>query len=203
MRNYLEYGISVTDSTSDDTSDSTHAIGRRIAELRKARQWPLEILAERSGVSRASLSRIERGDTSPTAVVLGHLARTFGLTMAELFGFEAEAGDARITRSAQPVWTDPQTGFRRRSVSPAASGFRGSVIEGELPEGASVSYALPPLPGLEHHLVLLEGQLRMTIGDSRYSLEAGDCLRFRLDAANSYHAPGPGPARYLLTVITP
>lgn len=178
-------------------------IGRRIGELRRARDWPLETLADRSGVSRATLSRIERGDTSPTAVVLGQLARAFELSMAELFGFGAPALDSRIARGDQPVWQDPDTGFRRRSVSPAASGFRGSVVEGTLPAGQTISYSVPPLPDLEHHLVLLEGALVMTIGAERHELQPGDCLRFRLNAANAYHAPGPGPARYLLTVITP
>ncbi|WP_299472224.1 helix-turn-helix domain-containing protein [uncultured Roseibium sp.] len=184
-------------------NDTNQDIGRRIAALRKTRDWPLELLADKSGVSRATLSRIERGDTSPTAVVLGQLARAFEISMADLFGFNAPALDARMAREDQPVWQDPATGFRRRSVSPATNGFRGSVIEGELPAGETISYAVTPLPDLEHHLVLLEGKLEMTIGDARYQLQPGDCLRFRLNAANAYHAPGPGPARYLLTVITP
>jgi len=182
---------------------NTDDIGRRIGDLRRARDWPLEHLAETSGVSRATLSRIERGDTSPTAVVLGQLARAFGVSMADLFGFGAPLLDTKLAREDQPVWQDPDTGFRRRSVSPSASGFRGSVIEGELPAGRTISYSVPPLPDLEHHLVLLEGTLVMTIGDERHELRPGDCLRFRLNAANAYHAPGPGPARYLLTVITP
>lgn len=178
-------------------------IGRRIAALRRSREWPLEQLAERSGVSRATLSRIERGDTSPTAVVLGQLARTFGISMADLFGLGPPQIDARIAWEEQPVWQDPETGFRRRTVSPASNGFRGSVIEGELPAGQTISYSLPPLPDLEHHLVLLKGALVMTIGRDRHELHAGDCLRFRLTTANAYHAPGPDPALYLLTVITP
>lgn len=183
--------------------DLDQEIGRRIAGLRRARDWPLERLAEKSGVSRATLSRIERGDTSPTAVVLGQIARAFQVTMADLFGFGAPVREARIARENQLVWQDPVSGFRRRSVSPAASGFRGSVIEGQLPAGATLSYAAPPLPDLEHHLVLLEGALEMTLGDEHHTLQPGDCLRFQLNTPNSYHAPGPGPARYLLTVITP
>ena len=184
-------------------SDLEQNIGRRIADLRRGRDWSLDQLADQSGISRATLSRIERGDTSPTAVVLGQLARAFGLSMADLFGFGAPSLEAKIESAAQPVWKDPETGFKRRSVSPAANGFRGSVIEGELPAGETISYSVPPLPDLEHHLVLLEGALVMVIGEERYDLLPGDCLRFRLNAANAYHAPGPSPARYLLTVITP
>lgn len=179
------------------------SLARRLSDLRKSRDWSLEDLAELSGISRATLSRVERGDTSPTAVALGQLARAFGLSMAELFGFGPEPHDTVLVQVDQPVWTDPETGFQRRSVSPAVSGFRGSVIEGTLPAGAIISYSVPPLPDLEHHLVLLEGSLSVTLGDEHHDLQAGDCLRFRLNSPNSYHAPGPDPARYLLTVITP
>lgn len=184
-------------------SNMDEDLARRLIDLRRARNWSLDELSERTGISRATLSRIERGDTSPTAVVLGQLAQAFGLSMAELFGFGAPILDVRVARADQPVWKDPATGFMRRSVSPVTNGFRGSVIEGELPAGETISYSVPPLPDLEHHLVLLEGALVMTIGDERHELEPGDCLRFRLNAANAYHAPGPDAARYLLTVITP
>ncbi|QDG78586.1 helix-turn-helix domain-containing protein [Labrenzia sp. PHM005] len=184
-------------------ADTQENLARRLSNLRKARDWSLEDLAEKSDISRATLSRIERGDTSPTAVALGHLAKAFGLSMAELFGFGPASHDAKVGLHDQIVWQDPETGFLRRSVSPAVSGFRGSVIEGTLPAGAIISYSVPPLPDLEHHLVLLEGNLCVTLGEKRHDLQAGDCLRFRLNSPNSYHAPGPDSARYLLTVITP
>lgn len=184
-------------------TDIQDSLARRLADLRKARAWSLDDLAGYSGISRATLSRIERGDTSPTAAVLGQLAKAFGLSMADLFGQGPVDHDARVPRSEQPLWVDPETGFQRRSVSPAVSGFRGSLIEGTLPPGATISYAAPPLPDLEHHLVLLDGRLSVILGSTRHDLAAGDCLRFRLNSSNAYHAPGPNPARYLLTVITP
>lgn len=184
-------------------STTNEDLARRLSDLRRARNLSLDELAGKSGISRATLSRIERGDTSPTAVALGQLARTFNMSMAELFGFGPVSLDVKIARDDQPVWTDPETGFERRSLSPAANGFRGSVIEGSLPAGEIISYSVPPLPDLEHHLVLLEGALEITIGDERYLLEPGDSLRFRLNAPNSYQASGDIPARYILTVITP
>lgn len=178
-------------------------LARRLTELRRARGWPLEELAEKTGISRATLSRIERGDTSPTANVLGRLAGAFGLSMAELFGAASGLVERHIPRASQPVWKDPETGFLRRALTPVAGGYRGSVIEGTLPAGATVAYAAPPIPDLEHHLVLLEGSLRFTLGPDIYDLAPGDAMRFHLNAPNSYHASGDAPARYILTVITP
>ncbi len=178
-------------------------LARRLAGLRRSRGWPLEELADRTGISRATLSRIERGDTSPTAHVLGQLATAFGLSMAEIFGSVLQPAERHVPVNKQAVWQDPETGFRRRSLVPAASEYRGSVIEGTLPPGETISYDAPPVPDLEHHLVLLEGALRAAIGPDQYELQPGDALRFRLNAPNSYTATGDTPARYILTVITP
>lgn len=114
-------------------------LARRLTELRRARNWPLEDLAERTGISRATLSRIERGDTSPTASVLGKLAAAFGLSMAELFGAASATIERLVPRDAQAVWTDRETGYVRRTLTPAASGYRGAMIEGCIPR-------VPPLP---------------------------------------------------------
>ncbi|GGB37671.1 DNA-binding protein [Roseibium aquae] len=176
-------------------------LARHLARLRQSRSLTLEDLAERSGVSRATLSRIERGQTSPTAAVLGQLAAVYRLPVAALFADQDLPGPALVRCQDQSVWTDPDTGFVRRGVSPSVSGFRGTVIEGEVPGGKTVAYRTSPLPDLEHHLVVLSGRLTVTLAEGCFEMEPGDCLRFRLNAANSYHAPGPESARYLLCVI--
>ncbi len=183
--------------------DMEQDLAQRLSGLRRSRDWQLDDLAGRTGISRATLSRIERGDTSPTATVLGKLASAFGLSMADLFGPATAPAERYLPRDRQPVWRDPETGFVRRSLTPAASGYRGSVIEGLLPPDATVSYDAPPVPDLEHHLILLEGSLRVTLGPEVHDLLEGDALRFRLTTSNSYRASGKVPARYILTVIAP
>lgn len=178
-------------------------LAARLTELRRKRGWTLEDYASLTGVSRATLSRIERCEVSPTAQVLGKLAVAFGLPMQALFSEDADDRQLLITADQQIVWQDPETGFRRRSVSPSLHGYRGTMIEGLIPAGKTITYSQPPLSELEHHLVLLEGSLEVKLGETLYRLSGGDCLRFRLTTPNSYHAPGPQDARYLLTVILP
>ena len=48
-------------------------LAQRLRELRLKRSWSLEELATKSGVSRATLSRIENNEVSPTAAVLATL----------------------------------------------------------------------------------------------------------------------------------
>lgn len=178
-------------------------LARRLMRLRQAAGFSLDALANRSGISRASLSRLERGESSPTAATLGRLCSVFSIPMAHLFADLGAVGKDLVPLCEQEIWHDAETGFRRRNVSPAQPGYRGTVIEGVLPPGQKISYAGSPIPDLEHHLVLLEGQLEVSLDAITHALNAGDCIRFLLTGTNSYRAPGPNPARYLLSVIAP
>jgi hypothetical protein len=117
---------------------------------------------------------------------------------------EAEAEPVRFLRKAeQPLWVDPETGFRRRNVSPPAAGMDAELIEGVLPAGAVISYAAPGVNGLEQHVWVLEGILTLTVEGVAHVLQAGDCLRFRLFGPTRFEAPGPEAVRYAIVVCRP
>ncbi len=178
-------------------------LAARLAALRAERGWSLDQLAQRSGISRATLSRLEHGETSPTAALLGRLCTAYGRTMSRLIA-EVEAEPALVVRGdAQTVWTDPETGFCRRLVSPPAAGFDAELVEARLPAGAVIAYAAPGMAGLEQHIWMLAGVLELTVEGTAYRLHAGDCLRFRLFGATRFTAPGPDDARYAIVVCRP
>src|SRR5690242_20447124 len=94
------------------TVDLDASLAARLRAEREARGWSLSDLASRSGVSRAMISKIERGEASPTAALLGRLSGAFGLTLSTLLArAEGDAsGIGRVLRaSAQPLWRDPAT----------------------------------------------------------------------------------------------
>lgn len=188
----------------DECADPVDArLAARLAELRAERGWSLGELAERSGVSRSTLSRAERAETSPTAAVLNRLCAVYGRTMSRLLG-EVEGEPAPLVRAAeQSVWEDRTGGFVRRSVSPPHAGLRGELVEGRLAAGADIAYDRPPVPGLEQHVWLLEGALEITAGDVRHALAAGDCLRMRVWGPTRFRCAGSGTARYVLAVVLP
>jgi len=178
-------------------------LAARLAALRAEQGWSLDALAERSGISRATLSRLERGETSPTASLLGRLCTAYGRTMSGLIA-EVETDPPQLLRRAeQPGWTDPDSGFRRRSVSPPAAGFRGELVEGVLPAGAVVSYDTPPIHGIEQHVWMLDGTLELLVDDVVHRLGPGDCLRYRLFGPTRFHCPGPQPAHYVIALCKP
>ncbi|GAA2933950.1 helix-turn-helix domain-containing protein [Streptomyces griseoincarnatus] len=178
-------------------------LGARLAELRAEHGWSLAELAERSGVSRSTLSRAERAETSPTASLLNRLCAVYGRTMSQLLS-EIEAEPAPVVRAAdQPVWRDKASGFVRRSVSPPHAGLRGELVEGRLTAGADIPYDRPPVPGLEQHIWVLEGALAVTVGDTEHRLGEGDCLRLRVWGPTRFRCPGPDDVRYVLAVMRP
>jgi transcriptional regulator with XRE-family HTH domain len=178
-------------------------LAERLAALRAGAGWSLEELCERTGISRATLSRLERGESSPSASLLNRLCSAYGLTMSRLLADVEAAPVRRLREAEQPVWKDESTGFRRRMVAPPAAGFSSELIEGRLSAGALVVYEKPPVPGLEQHLWLQEGTLRLTLPEGVFDLQPGDSLSFKVWGASRFDSLGPGIARYVLVVCQP
>ncbi|NBN79258.1 helix-turn-helix domain-containing protein [Microvirga tunisiensis] len=178
-----------------------HQIAQRLRQLRQDRGWSLDELARQSGVSRATLSRLENAEVSPTAQVLSRLCTAHGLTLSRLMQLVEDEVAALVSRSSQSLWTDPDSGYQRRIVSPPAPALAGEVLEASLPPGTRIAYDAPPRPGLEHHLVLLDGALSVTVDGRTHPLRPGDCLRFQLRGPNAYETPPDAGARYLLFLV--
>ncbi|MER6383560.1 XRE family transcriptional regulator [Streptomyces sp. NPDC001250] len=178
-------------------------IGARLAELRTQHGWSLGELAERSGISRSTLSRAERAEISPTAALLNRLCHVYGRTMSQLLS-EVEAAPAPLVRAAdQQIWQDREAGFVRRSVSPPHTGLRGELVEGRLAPGSDIAYDRPPVTGLEQHLWVLDGALEVTDGEQVHHLDTGDCLRMRVFGPTRFRCAGPVETRYALAVVRP
>lgn len=181
-----------------------NSIDRRLAErlrtLRAERNWSLDQLAHSSGISRATLSRLENADVSPTASVLGKLCASYGLTMSRLMRMVEDEFAPLLRRDQQVVWEDPASGFRRRAVSPPAHSLAAEALEGTLAPDTEIVYDTAPRPGLEHHLVMLEGELTVTVDGRRHLLLAGDCLRYALSGPSAFSTAQAG-ARYLLFMV--
>jgi transcriptional regulator with XRE-family HTH domain len=175
-----------------------------VATLRAARGWSLDDLASRAGVSRSTLSRLERGEISPTTSLLGKLCTAYEISMSRLLAeVESGAAPAVVRHAEQPVWRDDRAGFTRRVVSPPHAGLRAEVIEGTLAPGADIGYDHPTVPGLEQHVWVFDGDLHLTDGDTRHELGPGDCLRFRLWSPTRFQNPGRVPVRYAIVMVLP
>jgi transcriptional regulator with XRE-family HTH domain len=181
-----------------DDDNGTARLAATLQGVRESRGLSANALADLSGVSRAMIGKIERGEAQPTAALLGRLIGPLGLTMSELFT-RVEGPPNRLARRAdQPLWTDPGTGYQRRAVSPADGHLQ--LVEVELPPGRSVSYPPDPFVRTHHQIWVLDGRLRFREGDVDHDLSAGDCLELGPPQACTYTNPGEAPVRYLVAL---
>ena len=179
-------------------------IARRVAQLRAAGALSLDALAVRSGVSRSTISLIERGETSATAVVLEKLAAGLGVALAALFEAERALPGPLMRCAEQPVWRDPGSGYLRRNVSPPDFVSPVRIVEVEFPPGRRIVLeGASPQAVIEQQVWLLEGTMDVTLGGQTHRLAPGDCLAMRLDGPIEYRNPTRQAARYAVVLANP
>jgi transcriptional regulator with XRE-family HTH domain len=186
-------------------SDLDQRIAGRVRELRAAQALSLEALAGKSGVSRSMISLVERGESSPTAVLLEKLAAGLDVPLASLFdapGHRASPSSGPVSRrDDQPRWRDPASGYVRRNVSPPGVPQPMQLVEVRFPAGGRVAFETGGRDVRVHQQVwVLEGTIDVTLGDERHRLRDGDCLAMQLDRPTMFHNPTRKPTRYAVVI---
>ncbi|HEY5794560.1 MAG TPA: XRE family transcriptional regulator [Bosea sp. (in: a-proteobacteria)] len=184
------------ETTREDDIALDRRLGARLKAARLRAELTLDALALRTGVSRAMISRVERGESSPTAAVLVRLGSGLGLTLSALLE-ESAGGEPLARRAEQAVWRDPASGYQRRNVSPHGTGSSFEIVEVVLPAGAHVELdSAAGAPPLDQQIWVLEGALEVTLGETVHPLSAGDCLQMHLRGRIAYRNRSAAPVRY-------
>jgi transcriptional regulator with XRE-family HTH domain len=188
-------------------SNLNERIAERVRNLRAAERLSLDALANKSGVSRSMISLIERGESSPTAVVLEKIAAALNVTLASLF--EPPAKASRIAtepisrRKDQQEWQDPGSGYIRRNVSPAHVAQPIRIIEVHFPPGERVAFESTVRDVRVYQQIwILEGSMNIGMGDQTYRLNEDDCLAIQLDLPMMFHNPTRKAARYAVIIAS-
>ncbi|MEO6079076.1 MAG: XRE family transcriptional regulator [Steroidobacteraceae bacterium] len=187
--------------------DINERIARRLIQLREERGLTIEDLANRSAVSRAMISRIERAESSPSATVLNKLSIGLGVLLPSLLGATGyreprlQLRNPVASRRGQAEWQDPSTGYRRRTLTPTTANHAMQLSEVHFPGRATVTFDSATGSGARQQLWMLRGQLEIRIGDEFTTISAGDCMAMTLDRAITFHNRGSKEARYLIAVM--
>jgi len=179
---------------------SSGRLGERVRALRRERGWTLEILAERSGVSRAMISKLERGEKNPTLVVAAKVAEGLGVSLSRLVGIEKNREVVMVPRERRMTMRDPETGFERQLLSPSFGGRGVEFIRNVVPEGSTSGEFPPHRRGVEEYLVVERGRLRAVLGGEEYFLDEGDAAYFEADVAHRFDNAGEGECSYYLVI---
>ena len=127
--------------------DIDYRIAARIRALRTEKGLTLERVALWAGVSRAMLSRIERGESSPTAQLLNKLRRSRHHDLPAVRGNRGPRQPPPAARTSRP-WSDPATRYLRRHVAPGHR-FAGRYRRAGVPARRQhrLRHAAPPRRG--------------------------------------------------------
>jgi transcriptional regulator with XRE-family HTH domain len=152
----------------DELNDVLAAVGLRLRQLRRERGLTLAYLAETTGISESTLSRLESGGRRPNLELLLPLARAYGVPLDELVG-APHTGDPRV--HLRPVTRDGMTyvPLTRRAGNMHALKL---VIDPSAGE-----------PDLKTHegyewIYVLNGRLRLLLGDRSLVLAPGEVAEF-------------------------
>ena len=179
---------------------SSGRLGERIRGLRRERELTLDLLAQRSGVSRAMISKLERGEKNPTLVVAAKVAEGLGVSLSQLVGVEERREVVVVPRERRTIMRDPETGFERQLLSPSFGGRGIEFIRNVVPEGSSSGEFPPHRRGVEEYIVVENGRLRAVLGGEDYLLEEGDALYFEADVPHRFDNAGEGECSYYLVI---
>ena len=150
-------------------------------------------------MAKATISKIERAEISPTAVTLLRLAGAFDLTLAGLL-LRAEGEGKRLSRAAdQPLWRDPESGYLRRQMF-SRPDHPLEVVEVEMPAGQSVVLPASSYTRIRQLVVVQSGELTLVEDGVRHVLAAGDCLGFGPPCDMTFANETSVACRYLVFV---
>lgn len=175
-------------------------LGDALKQRRVERELTLDQLAEKSGVSRSAISKIERGDSTASTSTLGKLAEALDLSISQLVGGKQREPVLHIPRERQPSFVEETTGFERRSLSPMYSGRGIDFVLNRLPAKAKTGPFPSHREGVEEHLYVTKGRLKVTLGGTAHVLDTGDFLFYRGDMSHSFENLGTSVCEYFIVI---
>lgn len=160
----------------------------------------LEALARKSRVSKSMISKIERGDVQPSLDIAVRLAEALRSTLSEMVRHDEYARIVKIERKEQSVVTDPNGNWERRLLSPIFGGASLEILHATVKAKVRMGTFPRHAKGTEEYVVVLRGELRISINGESYPLRAGDSLFFEADKDHSLENPAKRRAEYLIVI---
>ncbi len=178
---------------------TTNLLAQVVRAHREGRGFSLGALAEKAGISKTSLSKIEAGQGNPSLDVLCRIASALNVPVGTLFGEESRPQLQVVRRDEGQVITS-ESGLAIRSILIEGRNHRTEIYEMLLP--AQVAYhSFAHLSGTQECIICLEGDLSLGPEGQEVHLQPGDSVWFSADLPHSYTSTGG--ARTLLVMMYP
>lgn len=181
-------------------------LGNAVRELRQRHGLTIADVAERVGISRGMLSKIENAQTATSLDTLSRIARGLGVSLSTLFkNFDVPGGNAQLVKSGEGMEV-VRRGTRRGHTYHLLAYDQGptKLFEPFLITMDDASEVFPTFehPGTEF-LYMLAGKLEYRHGQETHLLEPGDALTFRGDVPHGPERLVELPIRFLAIIVYP
>ena len=177
-------------------SNPQQHIGLALKQLRKNKGWSLDVTAKATGVSKAMLGQIERGESSPTIAVLWKIATGSQTSLSYFLGPEVKNEVTPIFTSNHATREKPaQDDMLVATLFPFEDRFGFEVYELTLLPGYE-RYSEPHEAGVTEHILVTQGEMELFIEGSWCKIAEGDAVRFQADQPHGYRNLGNKPAAF-------
>lgn len=176
-------------------SETIPHVGQRIRRLREQQSLSLRALAERCGLSVNAISKIERGENSPTVASLHLLASALGLPITEFFRDTSEQTVVFVKSSRRLRSQHSGMGIESLGIGLKDQRLEPFLVTLDRDAGSESS---PITHAGQEFVYCLEGELDYQIGAETYHLEAGDSLLFEASQPHYFLNTSVAPAVMLL-----
>lgn len=176
-----------------------YEVGAHIRHLRQARGLSIKEMAERSGLSIALISQVERGISSASVRVLAKLADGLDVAISDMFelGKEGSSRERVVARKREHRRIDlNRTGVLKELLTPFETDPRLDIYMMTIePEGSSSDEDYVHIG--EEAGVVLEGGIELFVDNKRYVLGEGDSFRFASNRPHRYLNAGNRTAKVI------
>lgn len=174
-------------------------VGERLRQLREEKRISVRKLAELTEFSASFISQVENGQASPSIGSLERIASAVGVTLGEFFAAPISDGKAGlIVRTAarehlKSAWSNAQI----EALAPMSAGRKLEPVLITLEPGGR-SGKRPHPHAMEEFAFVLEGRVRLTLGEEAHDLEPGDAVTITPEQARAWENTGSVPSRILV-----
>ncbi|MDQ6418131.1 XRE family transcriptional regulator [Paenibacillus sp. LHD-117] len=160
-------------------------VGKNLQSIRKARGLSLDQVAELTGVSKAMLGQIERGDSNPTISVLWKIVNGLRISFTSLIE-EDEPKISVIEADKLEPFLEQEGHYRVYPMFPYDQRKGFEIYSVHMDPGCSHT-SDPHNEGVEEYIIVTSGKLHIMINGDVYSVKVGNAIHFSADQPHSYH----------------
>ncbi|WP_243523932.1 helix-turn-helix domain-containing protein [Bacillus pseudomycoides] len=176
-------------------------LARNLKAIREKEKLSLEKVSQLSGVSKAMIGQIERGESSPTLTTIWKIANGLKVSFTSLIN-NPEPDTTIVLKNEIQVLSEDGGRYRVYPSFPFQEDRRFEVYAVEI-EKEGILHSDSHKEGTEEFITVFDGEVTIRVSEEAYQLRSGDSIRFKADRPHTYYNSGETLARMSMTIYYP